>query len=740
VRPPYPHSSLGLLGVLAGAVVLVATCDRADDPSDIPVGTEEMVRRLAPLANETDRNRNRFANEAIIADMLDRAPPRGADRRLEFERDLAEQLLYAGRHKEAIQRLDSLLARLDRYQASAPPTRRAPESFGLGLLDLKAIAHLRLAEQRACIREGQATDCAIPRPERFWGADVHLEAAIFTYTTILEADPEALGPRWMLNIAHMMRGDWPDGVPQRWRIEPDVFEPEFEIGDFRNIAGELGVDVRGNVGGAVTGDFDKDGFLDLLVSSWGPADTLRLFTADGRGGFRDATVGSGLVGLFGGGNLKHADYDNDGDLDVLVLRGGWLYEGQPNSLLRNRGDGTFEDVTEGVGILEAPNPSQTAAWADLNLDGWVDLVVGNETFGDIEYPAQLFLNRGDGTFRNVASEAGTDIVGVIKGVTAGDIDNDGDADLYFTRIGQPNVLLRNDGVRRRIPRFTDVTEASGTAKPMDAFPAWFFDYDNDGWEDLFVAGYRTRYGDILAEYLGLPHDSETARLYRNRGDGTFEDVSSATRLDRILFAMGSNFGDLDNDGWEDLFIGTGDAYFQALLPNRVFRNDDGQRFQEVTGSRFGLYQKGHGVSYADLDHDGDQDVYVTMGGAYAGDLARNTLWENPGHGNAWITLLMEGTRANRSAIGARVRITVTTPDGPRTLFRTVGGGGSFGANSLRLEVGLGKATGQADIQVDWPGGETERFEGAPVNAIWRIVEGVGRIQPAGLAQVELGGR
>jgi hypothetical protein len=271
-----------------------------------------------------------------------------------------------------------------------------------------------------------------------------------------------------------------------------------------------------------------------------------------------------------------------------------------------------------------------------------------------------------------------------------------------------------------------VSAAAGVAQPIDSFPCWFFDYDNDGWEDIFVSGYKIDdVGDIAADYLGLPHQGTPPKFYRNLRDGTFADVTREARLERVLHTMGCNFGDLDNDGWPDFYLGTGNPDLMTTVPNRMFRNAEGKVFQDVTTSGgFGNIQKGHGISFADLDNDGDQDVFEDMGGAFSGDIYPNVLFENPGHGNHWIKLRLEGKKANRSGIGARLRLRVATPDGERTIHHTVSTGGSFGANPLRQEIGLGKGTNVIELEILWPGSGTRQTSGplAP-NAAYVVREG-----------------
>jgi hypothetical protein len=192
--------------------------------------------------------------------------------------------------------------------------------------------------------------------------------------------------------------------------------------------------------------------------------------------------------------------------------------------------------------------------------------------------------------------------------------------------------------------------------------------------------------------------------------------------------MGSNFGDLDNDGFLDFYVGTGNPDLRSLIPNRMFRNVEGTRFEEVTlPGGFGHLQKGHAVAFADFDRDGDEDVFEVIGGAYQGDLATSVLFENPGWPKtSWINLQLVGRSANRSAIGARVEIVATDAAGAsRSIFRTIGTGGSFGSNPLQLHVGLGAATKVTAVRVRWPDMTRTRtaYADLALNTFYRITQG-----------------
>jgi hypothetical protein len=188
--------------------------------------------------------------------------------------------------------------------------------------------------------------------------------------------------------------------------------------------------------------------------------------------------------------------------------------------------------------------------------------------------------------------------------------------------------------------------------------------------------------------------------------------------------MGHNYGDLDNDGWLDFYCGTGDPDFRTLIPKRMFRNAEGKFFQDVTtATGTGHIQKGHAIAFADLDDDGYQEVYATYGGAYAGDFARNALYHNPGNTNRWLKLKLVGTKANRPAVGARIKVTLQTPKGTRELHRVVSSGGSFGSNPFRQEIGLGDATSITAVDIRWPGSDTRQtLRGLELNHNYEIRE------------------
>ena len=406
----------------------------------------------------------------------------------------------------------------------------------------------------------------------------------------------------------------------------------------------------------------------------------------------------------------------------MILRGGWLAENGkfPNSLLRNKGDGTFDDVTRSAGLLSY-HPTQTAAWADFNKDGFLDLFIGNES-ESAAHPCELYKNNGNGTFTEVAKQHGLDnILGFVKGVVWGDINNDNWPDLYITDVRGNNMLYKNTN-----GKFENMSKKAGVEAPYHSFVTWFFDVNNDGFQDIFACGYdltdlRGLAGDFSLELQGQKVMTDKPHLYINNGDETFTDRTEEYGLSKTMYGMGANFGDLDNDGFLDLYIGTGAPEYTTIVPNRMFRNVNGKRFEEVTSAGgFGHIQKGHGVAFADMDKDGDQDIYAVMGGVFEGDRFTNILFENPGCSNNWIVIELQGVKTNRNGIGSKLEITLSDW---RKIHSTLNSGGSFGSSNLQAEIGLGKAKEIAELKIHWQNGEIQTFTDIEINQKIRIVEG-----------------
>ena len=583
-----------------------------------------------------------------------------------------------------------------------------------------AVAHLRLGETQNCLAHRNAESCILP----IRGGGVHQDQsgareAIKYLKVVLDRQPKHIAARWLLNLAFMTVGEYPEKVPPKFLVPPERFESEQEFPRFRDIAPKLGLNTVGLSGGAIADDFDNDGWLDIVVSDWNPGAQLRYFRNGGDGSFTERTVEAGLGGLFGGLNLIQADYDNDGDLDIYVLRGAWLEKAgrHPNSLLQNDGEAHFRDVTFEAGLGEHHYPTQTAAWADYDNDGDLDLYVGNESF-----PCQLFRNNGDGTFTDAADAAGVTNDDVAKAVVWGDYDGDRYPDLYVSNFGGPNRLYHNNGDGT----FRDLAPGASVTYPFKSFPAWFWDFNNDGNLDLFVSAYERRVEDVAAYYLDLPAmETEPDSLYQGDGMGAFDEVGFDVNLNHITQPMGSNFGDLDNDGFLDFYLGTGYPEYEGLMPNLLFRNVGGARFVDVTtAAGLGHLQKGHGVAFADFDHDGDQDIFAELGGAYAGDVFGNALFENPGFGNHWLVVKLVGVTSNKSAIGVRIRADILEGGKESSIYRWVNSGGSFGANPLRQHLGLGPAAVLQSLEIYWPTSDrTQVFQDVEINQFIVVTEG-----------------
>src|SRR5215475_9729809 len=476
-------------------------------------------------------------------------------------------------------------------------------------------------------------------------------------------------------------------------------------------------------------DYDQNGLLDLyLVNSaatrlYTPKQPLRsaLYRNNGDGTFTDVTAKAGVAaeGLFGMG-VAVGDYDNDGYPDLLVLGYG------KSILYRNNGDGTFSDVTARAGVANAGRWASSAAWFDYDNDGRLDLVVANyvdwspqRNFycgdrgpGMRSYchpddfnpePPTLFHNNGDGTFTDVSKASGLAAKpGNGLGVVTFDYDHDGWQDIFNANDHMPNSLFHNNRDRT----FTEVGYLAGVAVSGDG---------------EFEAGMGTDAADITGSGrmdLVVTHlDMQLARIYQNLGDGTFEDATFRSKLGYATFHMstfGARFMDYDNDGWRDLFLANGHvldnveryhADVKYAEPKLMFRNNGRGVFENISnklGADFQLPRVSRGAAVGDFDNDGDLDILVNNCGQ-APQLLRN----DGGNKNHWLEILLIGTKSNRDGVGARVKVVA----GDLVLYDQRKGGMSYqSAQDPRLHFGLGQHSSIDLLEIIWPSGANTKLE------------------------------
>jgi len=609
------------------------------------------------------------------------------------------------------------------------------EQTVLEMKKLLALAALRLGEQQNCVLNHTTESCIIPIAPG--GQHTKREGSTMAfdlYKEILQQVADDLTSKYLFNVSAMTLGMFPEGVPASLRLPEQYYKSKVDFPHFTDIAAEMGFDKRGLAGGVVMDDFNNDGFLDIMSSNWGFHDQIHFYKNRGDGSFEDVTMQSGLKGVTGGLNIRQTDYNNDGWIDLFIMRGAWFRDqGRiPNSLLKNNGDGTFTDVTVKAGLYKK-RPTQNSVWMDFDLDGWVDLFVGNEAIPDggpdFNFPSELYRNQGDGTFKEISAEANLQILAFVKGSTGGDINNDDYPDLYLSILNGNNRLFLNVSDEHGI-KFKEITTTAHVEEPFVSFPTWMFDYNNDGWLDIFVSAYSDGAEDLPGKVLrayGKKDDPFRPRIYRNNSDGTFTDMSIPMGLTEPVFSMGSSYGDLDNDGFPDFYLGTGEPNLKSIVPNKMYWNREGKKYDDITyAGGFGNIQKGHGVAFADMDRDGDQDLFAKMGGSFEGDVYQSMFFENPmPHDKQWIVLRLEGVKSNRMALGARVEVEITEGGETRKVYEMVSPGSSFGGNSLQLEMGLGKAEKINAVKIYWPvkGNQPQVLPGLAMNKAYSIKEG-----------------
>jgi hypothetical protein len=496
-------------------------------------------------------------------------------------------------------------------------------------------------------------------------------------------------------------------------------------------------------------DYDQDGLLDLYLVNgaatalYTPKRPLRsaLYRNNRDGTFTDVTVRSGVgaEGLFGMGAAV-GDYDNDGYPDLLVLGYGRCI------LYHNNGDGTFTDVTARAGVANRGRWASSAAWFDYDNDGRLDLVIANYVdwtpernyyCGDRgpgmrsychpdDYHGEaptLYHNNGDGTFTDVSQSSGVGAnAGNGLGVVTFDYDNDGWPDIFIANDSLPNRLFHNN----RDGTFREVGYAAGVAVSGDGLAEAGMGVD---------AADTTGRGrlDLLVTHLDL----QLGRFYQNLGDGSFDDATLRSKIAYATYHLsgfGTRFFDYDNDGARDLFIANGHvldniekyhADTRYAEPKLMFRNTGRGIFENVSGllgPDMQVPRVSRGVAVGDYDNDGDLDILVSNNGQ-APQLLRN----DGGNANHWLELLLIGTKSNRDAVGARVKVTA----GELVQYDQRKGGMSYqSAQDPRLHFGLGRQTTVDAVEIQWPSGETTKLEKLKSDQIIAVKEGTGMIEKA----------
>ena len=467
-------------------------------------------------------------------------------------------------------------------------------------------------------------------------------------------------------------------------INDPVVSDKFET-KFNNLFTILSIDSL--AGSSIVDDFNNDGYLDIFVSSINK--NLMLFHGQKDGTYDDVSKVTGVHRMLGGLSISHADYNNDGWLDIYVSRGAWLDNSGKiqNSLLKNI-NGVFYDITFSSGMF-TKYPNQVAVWGDVNNDGCVDLFIGNES-----YYSELYENQCDESFINKAQQYGVNVINFVKGAAWGDINNDGLLDLFISSFGKRNQLFLNQGKNQpmKLLSFANVD------LPIFSYSTWFFDFNNDGFEDLFVSYYDLNHQQFLST-KNMDVSNVSGIVYENKMTNTFQPIAYTGSIN----TMGANFGDLNGDGFLDIYLSKSapDLFFKSV--NQVYINNGGNQLKQPS-SQFGLadIQSGNAVAFADVDYDGDLDIYLVNGGWFPVDHSFNRLFINESPRNHWIGLKLVGINTNRSAIGVRIKLTVLTKDGSyRRIFRTVSSGGSFGSSPF-FEIISFSVDKFVDLEVYWP--------------------------------------
>ena len=597
--------------------------------------------------------------------------------------------------------------------------RAVPEESRAALMLLKA--ELRLGRFEQALELGQ--QLAQQYPDSYtvpllagtaalWKEDESAATLLLQRAVDLSLDDYAnrLKALWLIKLVYWQ--GYPADLPDRYRLMAREPVPAPTSVRFADIAASVGVNKIDRGRGSAWLDYDLDGDPDLF--SVGIRTLHALYRNDGGGRFYNETAAVGLADARGGWGAARADFDNDGDADLFVTRDAW--EGQATNSLYRNDQGQFVDVALRAGMVDSAC-SFTATWGDYDLDGYLDLYVANGVLGD-GGNNNLYRNNRNGGFADVAARAGVADPSKTIGCAFGDYDSDGYPDLYAVNIGQPNRLYHNGGDGA----FVDRAVTAGVLFPLEGgYVTFFFDYDNDGALDLFVATMSGLEGVLNSMVAGPNSQLNRPFLYHNNGDGTFTDVTVEAGLGRSFSTMGIGVSDINNDGFDDIYLANGGPEMYRLEPNTLLLNQGDGTFTDITaGAGVGNLGKGHGATFADFDGDGDMDLYAGLGGHYDGDVWANSLYRNDGENGHFLEVLTTGTESNRDGIGARVALF----SGDHQVYAEVASGYGFGSsNAPGLHLGLHDRDTVDRIEIRWPSGQQQSWEHIPANSVIRLTEG-----------------
>jgi tetratricopeptide (TPR) repeat protein len=533
--------------------------------------------------------------------------------------------------------------------------------------------------------------------------------------------------QWILHLAYEAAETPQDQRRDTFVLNNDLLHPPGHVAfDFEDVAPRLRIDKRDGVGPSAWGDYDRDGDFDLFVTG---ADSYGILYRNDGEIFSDVSQEAKLFHVHSGFSATFADYNADGWPDLHIGRDGWSGP-MRNSLYRNNGDGTFTEVTEHAGVGN-PGSSFVCTWSDFDRDGDVDLMVANGITGGGDTNT-LYRNNGDGTFTDVTERAGLAEPAGTKtiGLAFGDYDLDGWPDLFVSGFGTTNRLYRNNGDGT----FVEVASQVGVAGADDislGYVAFFMDFDNDSDLDILrtslapwnhvLAGLSNRFDSLPAVHRPemLQH---CPKLYRNNGDGTFTEIGEQAGFVYPIGIMGAGVADLDNDGYLDVYFGTGDPGIERMEPDRFWRNNGDQTFTDVTfPAGLGNVGKGHGVTFMDIDGDGDLEIYAPEGGFVHGDAWPNALYLNRQKSdNHWLHVDLEGRESNRDALDTKLIVRA----GELRYLREVHNGEGFGSsNTPTVELGLGRMQRIDRLEVRWPSGRVQIFDDLPIDSRIFLREG-----------------